>query len=156
MQRSEYRKKQGELAEQWDAGIASDVSSECEGDPAPEYEKKVGTNLWGASSYETPLRAEVLLEHASAAAPNTSEWTGGLSERLEPVRDKFLGACYFDKRNGIPEKKHFNVHIPCPHLHYGACRKRHPGVDASGHRWSSLGVERATISDNIRASRCER
>ena len=93
-----------------------------EKDAALLYSKRIGTSLWGCSSQDAVLRADLLEDIARRQVGTDGKTTIGMTQRMKPTRRKFFDGCFFSEGVSIPPKKKFDVHIPCGHLHPGICK----------------------------------
>ena len=91
--RGAYRHRCDDLWRRWTSGDAlSDI--ECASDDKTKadenYADKVGDLLWGTSDRHWPVLPQRLVAVADKEVPTGRERTGGLTDRLAPVRQRFL------------------------------------------------------------------
>ena len=124
--RAVYRERMAQLQERWDSrDFLSDVSdgSDVETVSAAD-DKKIGRQLWGCSSFEEPIRANVLAEVLEEHLGESEKETGGLTTRLEQLRSSFLERTFCANSDSIPANQKFDDSKPCGVVHPDVCKRQ--------------------------------
>ena len=83
----------------------------------------VGAELMHLSDQSTPLNADTLTRVANEAVGSHATRTGGLTERLQTARTKFIESAYIQDLGAIPATKKLDYHRMCNHKHPGVCQR---------------------------------
>ena len=98
--RKAYLQRERELKEEWNTigRQFSEPMAEQSPDVPLDYDTRIGTKLWGASSVDTPLRPEIMDQVARAATGHAGVGPMGLTEKLDGVRQAFLQEAYIEDK----------------------------------------------------------
>ena len=96
--RKAYRQRERELKEEWHTmGPQCCAPKLCADTRVIDYDTRIGTKLWGASSVDTPLRPEIMDQVARAATGYAGVRPMGLTANLAGVRHAFLQEAYIEE-----------------------------------------------------------
>ena len=125
--RETYRKRMVAWRREY-AGLSSldnlETSDSDPEQPVLSYSDRVGSKLFSLSSPETPLLVAPLQAEIDAALPSHAQRTGGLTDRLQPIRDSFGKEHIIKEENLLPSSEKYEVWKPCGELHPGVCRRQ--------------------------------
>ena len=125
--REAYRIRMAAWRREW-RGLSSldnlEASDSDPEQPALSYSDRIGSKLFALSSSETPLLAAPLQAEIDAALPSHAKRTGGLTSRIQPIRDSFGEEHIIKEENLLPSSEKYEEWTPCGELHPGVCRRQ--------------------------------
>jgi hypothetical protein len=136
MDRDGYKTRMQELKAEYgnDKSLAVDSradSREWESLAEPSgqtYDDRVQGSLSCCSSAETPLLSGVLqFEIDQSVRKSLNARTGGLTERLKPIREEQVKSLFVKDSNSLPLSEKYAMQVPCCHLHPDICKKKLAG-----------------------------
>ena len=126
--RSNYREVMRELSAAWRSGDTYVAAAAVDDDEivrnGPSYSDKIGNDLWGISSPDSPVCPKVLHEEGCRI---TGRSAGFGVCALKPARDDFLRAVIVRDEGCIPDAWKPTCHKPCCLRHPGFCVKTMQG-----------------------------
>ena len=122
--RDAYLARMADLKRQWHAGDRLvRPADEPKPDPAISYADLIGDQLWGTSSFDSPMRMDLFKSTIRDIAGGGKDGSVGLTARMKPIRESFASKLIVRDLQAIPTEYKTNRDDRCIRLHPGFCRR---------------------------------